>query len=84
MNLRTNLNMKRFTFLLLALLLPLLGGCMMAPIQSELPLLGADTSLRSNKSDEVVLLRFNNSSKLMFGLDNTGRINVPLNGKDSL
>jgi hypothetical protein len=68
---------------LLLLLAPLLQltGCMVAPIQSELPLLGANIGQRSTKPDEVVLLLFNNSSKLMFGIDNTGRINARLNGK---
>jgi hypothetical protein len=68
---------------LLLIITPLvfLNGCMVAPIQSELPLLSGDVAQRSTKPDEVVLLLFNNSSKLMFGIDNTGRINSRLNGK---
>ncbi len=69
------------TFLLTAALVSLLSGCMMAPIRTEVPLLAGDLSLRSTNPDEVRLLLFNNSSKLMFGLDNTGRINIRLNGK---
>lgn len=62
-------------------LLPCFSGCMVAPIQSELPLLAVDLEQRSTQSGEVVMILFNNSSKLMYGLDSTGRINVRLNGK---
>lgn len=70
---------KRNLFVLA--ILPCFGGCMVAPIQSELPLLGANLAQRSTQSGEVVMILFNNSSKLMYGLDSTGRINVRLNGK---
>jgi hypothetical protein len=73
-------NTGKQNFLALALL-PCFGGCMVAPIQSELPLLGTNLEQRSTQTGEVVMILFNNSSKLMYGLDSTGRINVRLNGK---
>jgi hypothetical protein len=66
---------------LIAFTATLLSGCMMAPIKPDLPHLNESIESRSTKADEARLIFFNNSNKLLFGLDNTGRINVLLNGK---
>lgn len=58
-----------------------LSACMMAPIKPELPHLNEDLSSRSPAPGEARLVFFNNSSKLMFGPDNSGRVNIWLNGK---
>jgi hypothetical protein len=59
----------------------LLAGCMMAPIKPEITHLSEDIASRSSVPGEARLVFFNNSSKLMYGPDNTGRVNIWLNGK---
>lgn len=59
----------------------LLAGCMMAPVKPDLPHLQEDMAARSTKPGEVRLVIWNNSDKLLHGLDNTGRVNVWLDGK---
>lgn len=75
--------MHRAARLLLASALPalLLSACMMAPVRPDMPHLNDDISARSTRPDEVRLVFYNNSNKLTHGLDNTGRINVWLDGK---
>ena len=58
-----------------------LAACMMAPVKPELTHLNEDVNSPSPVQREVRLVFFNNSSKLMYGPDNTGRINIWLNGK---
>jgi hypothetical protein len=61
--------------------LALLAGCMMAPVRPDLPHLQDAVDARSSRPDEVRLVIWNNSDKLLHGIDNTGRVNVWLNGK---
>lgn len=58
-----------------------LAGCMMAPIKPDMDHLDGAIDSRSSKPEEVRVVFFNNSNKLMYGVDNTGRVNITLNGK---
>jgi hypothetical protein len=73
--------MKPFDVLWWSVLATSVAGCMMAPVRPEVPLLGSDLSVRSSNPDQVKLVFVNNSSKLLHGVDATGRINVRLDGK---
>jgi hypothetical protein len=64
-----------------AALILALAACMMAPIKPEMLHLNEDVNSPSPVQGEVRLVFFNNSNKLMYGPDNTGRINIWLNGK---
>jgi hypothetical protein len=64
-----------------AILSTLLSGCMMAPVQPEVPLLGSDLSVRTATPDQFKLVLVNTTSKVTHGVDNTGRINVRIDGK---
>lgn len=72
---------RQMAHLAFVLALSFLAGCTMAPIKSEWPLMGSNLSLKSTDPSQAKMLIFNNSSKLMFGSDNTGLINIKLNGK---
>ena len=58
-----------------------LTGCMMRPVRQEVPSLGNDLSARAASPATAKLVLVNNSGKLLHGADNTGRINVRIDGK---
>lgn len=58
-----------------------LSGCVIPPVTPQVSHLGPDLSVKATSPNESKVLLFNNSSRLMFGVDNTGRINVWLNGR---
>ncbi|MGA2787746.1 MAG: hypothetical protein ABSF60_09480 [Verrucomicrobiota bacterium] len=73
--------MKRILQLAALLLLPLLlAGCL-TPVKNEIPLVQGGLSVKASNTNETMLVIFNDSNYLMYGLDGSGRINVKLNGK---
>ena len=73
--------MKRILQLAVLLVLPfLLAGCL-TPVANEIPLVHGDLSAKASNPNDTKLVIFNDSNFLMYGLDQTGRINVSLNGK---
>jgi len=70
-----------FKFLSTAVIVTLMSGCAMAPVMPEIPHVQSDLNAQSTRPNEVMLVLFNTSSKLLFGLDNTGRLNAWLDGK---
>lgn len=58
-----------------------LAGCMARPVRPEIPHLAEDLASKSSSPDEVRLVVYNGSNKLLFGMDYTGRVNIWLDGK---
>lgn len=58
-----------------------LSGCVIPPVTPQVSHLGPDLTVKAASPNEAKVLLFNNSSRLMFGVDNTGRMNVWLNGR---
>lgn len=60
----------------------LLVGCA-GPVvlQPELPILGPELDVQAAAPEETKVMFFNNSNKLLFGIDNTGKLGVWINGK---
>ena len=59
-----------------------LAGCA-APVvlQPEVPILGPELDAQAAVPGETKVMFFNNSNKLLFGIDNTGKVGVWINGK---
>jgi hypothetical protein len=59
-----------------------LAGCA-APVvlQPEVPILGPELDAHAAVPGETKVMFFNNSNKLLFGIDNTGKVGVWINGK---
>jgi hypothetical protein len=73
--------MKRISQLAILLVVPLLlTGCL-TPVQNEIPLAGANLSVKATSTNDTKLVIFNDSNFLLYGLDGSGRINVKLNGQ---
>ena len=71
-----------FKSLSTAVIVTLMNGCAgMAPVKSEIPHVQSDLNAKSTRPNEIMLVLFNTSNKLLFGLDNTGRLNAWLDGK---
>lgn len=73
---------KKQGILLAALIaaLPFLAGCL-TPVKNEMPLLSGDLSLKATNATDTKVVIFNDSNRVLFGLDGSGRINVKLDGK---
>jgi hypothetical protein len=69
------------TLILITVVVSSFAGCLMAPIRPEITHLQGNLTEPSTTPGEAKLVLFNNSNKLLFGLDNTGRINAWLNSK---
>jgi hypothetical protein len=67
-------------FMILGLSL-IFSGCALTPVNPEFVSLGGSLSAKAANPSESKVLIFNNSSKLMFGFDGTGKMNVSMNGK---
>jgi len=72
---------KNVLFFASVLFLIFINGCCMAPIKTELPLLGSDVALKNSDPGKVKMIIFNNTNNFLFGLDMTGRINIKLDDK---
>ena len=59
----------------------LLMGCGITPIQRRINLPPQDISQPLTDDSMVRLILFNNSNKLLFGMDGSGKINLSLDGK---
>src|SRR6185503_13234757 len=64
----------------LLLLAAVFCGCASDPVRNEIPLVKGLASKATDPNDTKVVI-FNQSSMVTHGLDNSGRINVKLNGK---
>jgi hypothetical protein len=72
---------NRTASLVVTVLVAMVSGCAMAPIQPEVPLMGSDLSVRSSHPSDAKLVFVNTTSKLSHGADGTSRINVRIDGK---
>jgi len=57
-----------------------LAGCSLPPVKNEMPLARSFTARAANSNETKVVI-FNQSSMVLHGIDNTGRLNVKLDGK---
>jgi len=57
-----------------------IAGCSLTPVKNEMPLVRSFTARATNSNDTKVVI-FNESSMVLHGIDNTGRLNVKLDGK---
>ena len=60
--------------------LAFIAGCSLPPVKNEMPLVGSFTARAADSNDTKVVI-FNESSMVLHGIDNTGRLNVTLDGK---
>lgn len=75
--------MKRFVvaFTAAVILLALQGCAGPTVLRAEIPILGPDISATPSVQGESKVLFFNNSNKLLFGIDNTGKVGIYVDGK---
>ena len=55
-------------------------GCSLSPVKNEIPLVKGLAAKATNPNETKVVI-FNESSMVLHGIDNTGRLNVSMDGK---
>lgn len=67
--------------LLVTVVAAFLQACAVAPIATEVQLQAGEMQVPQKQAGKTYVLLYNNANKLLYGIDNTARLNVWLDGK---